>query len=77
MNKSIREIGEATECWNRLFEWSAKKCNNVAEGEKILFILDKILKILKQHPDYSKIDSNYKDIWATLTNEMKEYEQKI
>ena len=77
MNKSIREIGEAIQCWNRMFEWSAKKCDDKLEGKKIAFLLIKILKPLKQHPDYSKIDGNYDDIWETLTKNMKEYEQKI
>ena len=80
MNKSIREIGEAVQCWNRMFEWSAKKCDDVTESKKIVFLLIKILKPLKQHPDYSKIDKHYIETWKELTKEMKEKEyneQKI
>jgi hypothetical protein len=66
----MKTIGEAINSWNRLFEWTAKKCDDKAEAKKICFLLIKILKPLKEHPDYDKID-----YVAVHTEFMKEIEK--
>ena len=73
MNNSTKEISQAIMCWNRLFEWTAKKCDNEEEGMKILFLLNKILKPLKKHSEYNNIDLEYGH--NELLKEMEDYKK--
>jgi len=61
-----KEITEAIVSWNELFSWTAKRCKTVEEGVHIFVLLDKILKILKEHPGYGDIGKDYEGAWKLL-----------
>ena len=54
---SKKEIRQAITAWNKLFEWTANKCNDESEGMIIYNYLNKILVPLKKHKHYGKIPS--------------------
>jgi hypothetical protein len=73
------EFGKALNSWNRLYGW-VDKCNEDGLTKvKLLFLLDKILPLLKENPIYET--SGTSDLLSTCNDlqgkEQNEFLQKI